>query len=91
MSPERVARRPDGEPRKAVRLKTAILTMATGCRERSSSTLTGVGPGLNSFGFMARATLELTDGGRARFFAVFRQLFDGVDQVTTLADKVELK
>jgi hypothetical protein len=58
---------------------------------KTDNSLTGVGPGLNSFGFRARATLELTDGGSARFFAVFRQLFDGVDQVTTLVDKVELK
>ena len=58
---------------------------------RTDNSLFGVGPGLNSFGFMARATLELTDGGQARFFALFRQLFDGVDQVTTLVDKVELK
>jgi hypothetical protein len=28
MSPERGARRPDAEPRKTVRLRTAILTMA---------------------------------------------------------------
>ena len=28
MSPKRVARRPDAEPRKTVRLRTAILTMA---------------------------------------------------------------
>ena len=58
---------------------------------KTDNSLSGVGPGLNSFGFRARATLELTDGGPATFFAVFRQLFDGVDQVTTLVDKVELK
>lgn len=57
---------------------------------KTDNSLTGVGPGLNAFGFMARATLDLTDGGQARFFAVFRQLYDGVN-VTTVVDKVELK
>ena len=57
---------------------------------KTDNSLFGVGPGLNSFGFRARATLELTDGGSARFFAVFRQLFDGVE-VRTVVDKVELK
>jgi hypothetical protein len=57
---------------------------------KTDNSLFGVGPGLNSFGFRARATLELTDGGQARFFAVFRQLFDGVE-VRTVVDKVELK
>ena len=58
---------------------------------RSDNDLNAVGPGLNSFGFRARATLELAEGGQARFSAVFRQHFDGVDLVTTLVDKVELK
>jgi len=57
---------------------------------RTDNSLTGVGPGLNSFGFRAHATLDLTDGGRAKFIAIVRQLYDGLE-VTTLVDKVELK
>jgi hypothetical protein len=57
---------------------------------RTDNSLTGVGPGLNSFGFRAHAALTLTDGSRGTFLAVLRQHFDGVD-VTTLVDKAELK
>ena len=62
-----------------------------GSFSRLDNSLTGQGPGINSFGFIARASLTLTNGSRAKFLAVFRQLFDGVDQVTTLVDKVQLK
>jgi hypothetical protein len=59
----------------------------------TDNSLTGVGPGINSFGFLAQAALVLTDGSSARFSALFRQLWDGVDptDVTTVVDKVELK
>jgi hypothetical protein len=56
---------------------------------RTDNSLTGVGPGLNAFGFMANATLDLTAGGKAKFQALIRWLYDGVD-VTTAVDKVEL-
>jgi len=62
----------------------------TGSFMNTDNSLTGVGPGLNSFGFMARAQLVLTNGSSARFTALMRQLFDGTD-VTTVVDKVELK
>jgi hypothetical protein len=59
---------------------------------RTDNSLFGTGPGINSFGFIARATLELTDGDQARFFALFRQLFDiESGEVRTVVDKVELK
>ena len=57
---------------------------------RTDNSITGAGPGMNAFGFMAQAKLDLTDGGRATFIALLRQLYDGVD-VRTVADKVELK
>jgi hypothetical protein len=61
-----------------------------GSFERTDNSLTGVGPGLNAFGFMAQADLVLTGGGKAHFTAIVRQLYDGVN-VTTVVDKVELK
>jgi hypothetical protein len=56
---------------------------------RTDNSLTGVGPGLNAFGFMANATLDLAAGGKAKFQALIRWLYDGVN-VTTIVDKVEL-
>ena len=56
----------------------------------NDNSLTGVGPGNNSFGFRANAILELIGGGKAHFHAVVRLHFDG-ENVTTLVDKVELK
>lgn len=57
---------------------------------RTDNSQTGVGPGMNAFGFMANARLELTDGSHATFHAVVRWLYDG-EEVTTLVEKVELK
>jgi hypothetical protein len=62
----------------------------SGSFTRTDNSITGVGPGINAFGFMARATLDLTDGSSAHFHALLRQLYDGVE-VTTLVDKVQLK
>jgi hypothetical protein len=56
----------------------------------TDNSLTGVGPGMNAFGFMANAILDLVDGGRAHFQAVVRLLFDG-ENVTAQVEKVELK
>jgi hypothetical protein len=61
-----------------------------GSFQRTDNSLTGVGPGLNAFGFMAQADLVLTDGRKAHFTAIMRQLYDGVN-VTTVVDKVQLK
>ena len=58
---------------------------------RTDNSLTGEGPGMNAYGFMAHARLRLTDGTRAHFRAVMRWLFDGGEVVRTLVDKVELK
>lgn len=57
---------------------------------RTDNSQTGVGPGMNAFGFMANARLELTDGSHATFHAVVRFLYDG-EEVTTLVEKIELK
>jgi hypothetical protein len=56
----------------------------------TDNSVTGVGPGMNAFGFMANAILDLVDGGRAHFHAVVRLLFDG-ENVTAQVEKVELK
>jgi len=44
---------------------------------------------MNAFGFMANATLDLVDGGRAKFQAVVRFLFDG-ENVTIVTENVKL-
>ncbi len=56
----------------------------------TDNSLTGAGPGMNAFGFMANAILDLVDGGRAHFQAVVRLQFDG-ENVTAQVEKVELK
>jgi hypothetical protein len=56
---------------------------------RTDNSITGVGPGMNAFGFMANATLDLVDGGRAKFQAVVRFLFDG-ENVTIVTENVKL-
>jgi hypothetical protein len=62
----------------------------SGSFTRTDNSITGVGPGLNAFGFMAQADLVLTGGGTAKFQAIMRQLYDGVN-VTTVVDNVQLK
>ena len=56
----------------------------------TDNSLTGVGPGMNAYGFMANAILALVDGGRAHFHAIVRFLFDGENE-TVLVETVELK
>lgn len=67
-----------------------IVGTGQGSFTRTDNSLTGVGPGMNAFGFMANAILDLVDGGRAKFQAVVRFLFDG-ENVTIQTEKVELK
>jgi len=67
-----------------------IVGAGRGSFTSTDNSLTGVGPGVNSFGFMANAILDLVDGGRAKFQAIVRFLYDG-ENVRTQVDKVELK
>lgn len=67
-----------------------VVGTGQGSFTRTDNSQTGVGPGMNAFGFMANALLELTDGSRATFHAVVRWLYDG-EEITTLVEKVELK
>jgi hypothetical protein len=67
-----------------------IVGIGRGTFTSTDNSLTGVGPGMNAFGFMANAILDLVDGGRAHFQAVVRFLFDG-ENVTIQVEKVELK
>jgi hypothetical protein len=67
-----------------------IVGTGRGTFTSTDNSLTGVGPGMNAFGFMANAILDLVDGGRAKFQAVVRFLFDG-ENVTIQTEKVELK
>jgi len=67
-----------------------VIGSGRGSFTRTDNSLTGVGPGINSFGLQANAVLNLTDGGRALFHVVGRLLFDGVN-VEVIVDDVELK
>jgi hypothetical protein len=67
-----------------------IVGTGQGSFTSTDNSLTGVGPGINSFGFMANAILDLEGGGRAHFHAVVRLLFDG-ENVTAQVETVELK
>jgi hypothetical protein len=67
-----------------------VVGVGEGSFTRTDNSLTGVGPGMNAFGFMANARLELTDGSHATFHALERWLYDG-EEATLLLRKVELK
>jgi len=68
-----------------------VVGIGQGSFTRTDNNQAGVAvPGMNAFGFMANAKLELTDGSHATFHAVVRWLYDG-EEVTTLVHKVELK
>ena len=67
-----------------------IIGVGRGTFTRTDNSLTGVGPGINSFGVTVNAVLDLTDGGKALLHIVGRFLFDGVN-FRVLVDKVELK
>ena len=67
-----------------------VVGIGKGSFTRTDNSLTGVGPGMNAFGFMANAKLELIDGGHATFHALERWLYDG-EEATLLVRKVELK
>ena len=70
-------------------LTNFLVGTGPGIFTRTDNSVTGVGPGMNAAGFMANATLDLVDGGRAKFQAVVRFLFDG-ENFTIVADNVKL-
>lgn len=67
-----------------------VIGTGRGSFTRNDNSVTGVGPGMNSFGYRANAVLELTGGGRALLHVVARVLFDGVN-VRVIVDDVDLK
>jgi hypothetical protein len=67
-----------------------VIGRGVGSFTKTDNSVTGVGPGMNAFGFQANAMLELTGGGKARFHAVGRWLYDGVD-VRMVVDDAEIR
>jgi hypothetical protein len=67
-----------------------VIGTGKGSFTKNGNSLTGVGPGMNSFGFSGNASLNLTSGGKALFHAVGRFLYDGVD-VRTVVDDAEIR
>jgi hypothetical protein len=49
-----------------------IVGIGQGTFTSTDNSLTGVGPGVNAWGFMANAILTLTDGSKAKFTAIVR-------------------
>jgi hypothetical protein len=47
-------------------LTNFLVGTGPGTFTRTDNSVTGVGPGINAFGFMANAVLDLADGGRAK-------------------------
>jgi len=65
-----------------------VIGTGKGSFTKNDNSVTGVGPGMNSFGFSGNAVLNLTGGGKAHFHAVGRFLYDGVDFRVIVDDAV---
>jgi len=57
----------------------------------TDNSITGVGPGINSFGQVWNAVLDTPDGGKVQLHIVTRQLYDGVNEPETIVDIFELR
>jgi hypothetical protein len=67
-----------------------VIGSGPGTFTRNDNDILAVGPGNNTFGYRAKAILDLTGGGKAQLHVVLRLHFDGVN-IRTLIDEVELK
>ncbi len=67
-----------------------IIGTGRGNIKGTDNSITGEGPGMNSFGRNWTAVLDRPDGGKVQLHIVVRQLFDGV-KVETIVDIFELK
>lgn len=68
-----------------------IIGTGRGSITNTDNSLTGEGPGMNSFGVQWNAVLDTPDGGKVQLHIVSRQLFDGVNEPVTVVDIFELK
>ena len=68
-----------------------LIGTGQGSIQSTDNSLTGEGPGINSFGERWIAVLDTPDGGKVRLLIVTRKLYDGVNEPVTIVDKFELK
>lgn len=68
-----------------------LIGTGRGSIQSTDNSLTGEGPGLNSFGERWIAVLDAPDGGKVQLHIVTRLLYDGVNDPVTVVDIFELK
>jgi hypothetical protein len=68
-----------------------LIGTGRGSIQSTDNSLTGEGPGMNSFGERWIAVLDTPDGGKVQLHIVTRLLFDGVNEPVTVVDIFELK
>jgi hypothetical protein len=68
-----------------------LIGTGRGSIKSTDNSLTGEGPGLNSFGERWIAVLDTPDGGKVQLHIVTRLLYDGVNEPVTVVDIFELK
>jgi hypothetical protein len=68
-----------------------LIGTGRGSIQSTDNSLTGEGPGLNSFGERWIAVLDTPDGGKVQLHIVTRLLYDGVNEPVTVVDIFELK
>ena len=68
-----------------------LIGTGRGSIKSTDNSVTGVGPGINSFGSVWNAVLDTPDGGKVQLHIVTRLLFDGVNEPITVVDIFELK
>ena len=68
-----------------------VIGTGRGSIQSTDNSLTGEGPGLNSFGQRWIAVLDTPDGGKVQLHIVTRQFYDGVNEPVTVVDIFELK
>lgn len=67
-----------------------IIGTGRGSIQQTDNSLTGEGPGMNSYGENWTAVLDTPDGGKVQLHIVTRKHFDGVEE-TVIVDIFELK
>ena len=68
-----------------------LIGTGRGSIQNTDNSLTGEGPGLNSFGERWIAVLDTPDGGKVQLHIVTRVLYDGVNEPVTVVDIFELR
>ena len=68
-----------------------LIGTGRGSIRNTDNSITGAGPGMNSFGEKWNAMLDAPDGGKVQLHIVTRLHFDGVNPPVTIVDIFELR